>query len=223
MIKVDNVTKSYPLLGLRRHYVFRGLSLDFPERVNVGIVGRNGVGKSTLLRLLGGVEFPDSGRIVVQGTVSPPAGLTAGFASNISGFDNARFVCRVYGLDADEIPERVKFIEWFADIGEFFKLPIATYSSGMRARLAFAVNMAFEYDYYLIDELTSAGDERFKARAKLAFTQKRGRSSVIIVSHSLQALKTDCDVGLYLKRGEVHFFDDINEAIRTYQSEQVNA
>lgn len=219
MIRVEGVTKSYPLAGLRRYHVFRNLNLDFPEKKNIAIIGRNGVGKSTLLRLIGGIEYPDSGRIVTQGTVSPPLGLSGGFAVALSGRDNARFICRVYGLDPAEIEERVEFIERFAEIGEFFNHPVKKYSSGMRARLAFAISMVFDYDYRLIDELTAVGDEKFKQRAQKAFSDMRGRTSIVIVSHALGQLKRDCDVGIYLKRGEVHYFDKVDDAIAAYQQD----
>jgi capsular polysaccharide transport system ATP-binding protein len=219
MIRVENLTKSYPLIGLRRHYVFRNLNLTFPERVNIGIVGRNGAGKSTLLRLLGGIEFPERGRIVVDGTVSPPHGAMAGFSHQLSGYDNAVFVCRINGLEGPEIGERVDFIRRFTDIGDFFDYPINTYSSGMRGRLAFSISMAFDFDYYLIDEITAAGDQKFKERAQAAFREKRGRSSVVMVSHALPELRRDCDVGLYIKRGEVQMYDSIDAAIQAYQSD----
>lgn len=219
MIKVEQMTKSYPLVGLRRHYVFRRLDLDLPSRTNVGIIGRNGVGKSTLLRLVGGIEYPDAGRITIDGSVSPPLGLTSGFAQNLSARDNARFACRIYGLTEAEMGERVDFIESFADIGEFFRYPVQTYSSGMRARLAFAISMAFEYDYYLIDELTAVGDQRFRERAADAFKQKRGQASIIIVSHNLGQLKQDCDVGIYLRQGQALYFDKMADAIDAYSKD----
>jgi capsular polysaccharide transport system ATP-binding protein len=219
MIKVEGVTKSYPLVGFRRHYVFRDLSLTLPDKTNVGIMGRNGVGKSTLVRLLSGVEQPDRGRILLGGSISPPLGTSPGFSAKITGRENATYVCRICGIPAEQIPERLEFIERFADIGAFFDYPILTYSSGMRARVTFATSMAFDYDYYLIDELTAAGDAKFRGRAKSAFAQKKGRASIILVSHQIAQLKAECDVGLYLKRGEVQYFDDINDAIAAYQQD----
>jgi capsular polysaccharide transport system ATP-binding protein len=219
MIQLEGVTKSYPLVGLRRYFVFRNLSLEFPERKNIAILGRNGAGKSTLLRLIGGIEYPDSGQIRIQGTVSPPLGLSGGFARKSSGKDNATFICRVHGLSTPEIRERVEFIERFAEIGQFFSYPVEKYSSGMRARLAFAISMAFQYDYRLIDELTAVGDEKFKQRAQKAFADMRGRTSVVIVSHNLGQLRRDCDVGVYVRKGSVTYFDQVEEAIAAYQQD----
>jgi len=223
MIELEAVTKSYPLVGLRRHYVFRNLNLSFPDRKNIAIIGRNGAGKSTLMRLIGGIEYPDAGKIKVQGTVSPPLGLSGGFARKSSGRDNAKFICRIHGLAPTEARERIDFIERFAEIGDFFNYPVEKYSSGMRARLAFAVSMAFEYDYRLIDELTAVGDEKFKARATKAFAEMRGRSSLVIVSHNLNQLRKDCDVGVYVRRGKVMYCDKVDDAIAAYQQDNKEA
>ncbi|MFA5940160.1 MAG: ABC transporter ATP-binding protein [Sinimarinibacterium sp.] len=220
MIRLDRVTKSYPLQGFSRYFVFRGLSLELPSRTHVGIVGRNGAGKSTLLRLIGGMELPDAGRITADGIISPPVGLSGGFAVTLSGRDNARFICRINGDDVHAIDERISFIEDFTELGEFFDRPMETYSSGMRARVAFAISMAFEYDYYLIDELTAVGDQKFREKAQAAFTEKKGRASVIMVSHNLDQLKRDCEVGIYMKKDGPVYYDDIGKAVADYQKDQ---
>lgn len=220
MIKLDRVTKSYPLQGFARYYVFRELDLELPSRTHVGIVGRNGAGKSTLLRLIGGMELPDSGRITADGSISPPLGLSSGFAQQLSGRDNARFVCRINGDDAQAINERVEFIFGFSELGEFFDRPVKTYSSGMKARLAFAISLSFEYDYYLIDELTAVGDQKFRAKAREAFAEKKGRASIIMVSHNLDNLKRDCEVGIYMTPQGPRYFDDIAKAVQAYRKDQ---
>lgn len=220
MIQIDRITKSYPLQGLARYYVFRDLSLTLPSRTHVGIVGRNGAGKSTLMRLLGGTEIPERGSIQFDGTVSPPLGLSSGFATKLSGRDNAKFVCRINGDDSQVTQERVAFIHAFSELENFFENPVNTYSSGMRARLAFAISMAFDYDYYLIDELTAVGDQKFKQKARQTFADKRGRASVIMVSHNLKQLERDCEVGIYLKKGCAVYYDDIGQAISDYQKDQ---
>lgn len=220
MIRVRNITKSYPLQGFARYYVLRGLSLDLPSRTHIGIVGRNGAGKSTLLRLLGGIEIPERGTIESEGSISPPLGLSSGFAPKISGLDNARFVCRINGDDEDTMRERVAFIEQFSELGEFFYHAVHTYSSGMRARLAFAISMAYEYDYYLIDELTAVGDQKFREKAQAAFVQKKGRASIIMVSHNLDQLKRDCEVGIYMSKDSVKVYPDIGQAIDDYRRDQ---
>lgn len=220
MIRVENVTKSYPVAGFSRSYVFRDLSLELPSRTHVGIVGRNGAGKSTLLRLLGGMELPDRGRIVSDGAISPPLGLSSGFAKKLTGRDNARFICRINGDDEATTRERVAFVAGFTELGFFFDRPVFTYSSGMRARLAFAISMAFEYDYYLIDELTAVGDQQFRQKAQSAFAQKKGKASVIMVSHNLNNLKRDCEVGVYMRAAGPVVYPDIHDAIAHYRQDQ---
>lgn len=220
MIRLEGVTKSYPMQGFARYYVFRGLNLHLPARRHVGIVGRNGVGKSTLLRLIGGMELPEQGRVAADGTISPPLGLSSGFAQQLSGRDNARFVCRINGDDAHAAAERVQFIRAFTELGDFFERPVKTYSSGMRARLAFAISMAFEFDYYLIDELTAVGDQKFRNKAQAAFAEKKGRASVIMVSHNLDQLQRDCEVGIYMKKTGPVFYDDIGRAVADYRRDQ---
>ena len=220
MIKVHRLTKSYPLEGFSRYYVFRGLELELPSRTHIGIIGRNGAGKSTLLRLLGGMELPDSGHVSADGLISPPLGLTSGFAPKIPGRDNARFICRINGDDHKAAQERVQFIGEFSELGEFFDRPVETYSSGMKARLAFSISMSFRYDYYLIDELTAVGDQKFREKAQATFAEKRGQASIIMVSHNLQTLQRDCEVGVYMKPEGPQFFDDIGAAIAAYKQDQ---
>ncbi len=220
MIKLERITKSYPLQGLSRYYVFRDLCLELPSRMHVGIVGRNGAGKSTLLRLVGGMELPDRGRVSSDGLISPPLGLSSGFAQKISGRDNARFVCRINGDDEEDTRIRVDFIRRFSELGDFFDRPVETYSSGMRARLAFSISMSFDYDYYLIDELTAVGDQKFRQKAQATFTEKKGRASIIMVSHNLEQLKKDCEVGVYMRPEGPVFYDDIGAAIAAYKQDQ---
>ncbi|RZO83898.1 MAG: ABC transporter ATP-binding protein [Oceanococcus sp.] len=220
MIRVENLTKSYPVQGFARYTVFSGISFELPSRTHVGIVGRNGAGKSTLMRLLGGMELPDTGRVTSDGLISPPLGLSSGFAQKIPGRDNARFICRINGDDNAAARERVEFIREFSELGEFFERPVETYSSGMKARLAFSISMSFRYDYYLIDELTAVGDQKFRAKAQATFAEKKGQASIIMVSHNLQALQRDCEVGLYMSPRGPLYFDDIGEAIAAYKKDQ---
>jgi capsular polysaccharide transport system ATP-binding protein len=216
MIRVENVRKSYLRPDGSRFIVYDDLSLTLPAKTNIGILGRNGAGKSTLMRLLGGIDRPDRGRITSDGRISPPLGLQGGVAPALSGRENAKFVCRVCGLQGPEMKERLTFIHQFSQLGDFFEQPVRIYSSGMRARLGFAMSMAFDYDYYLLDEITSTGDERFRMRADEAFRSKRDRASIILVSHGMGALREWCDVGLYVKDRQVHYYDDIDEAIDLY-------
>src|SRR5690606_31010226 len=152
--------KSYMTLK-GRMVVFRDLSLDIPEGVNIGLIGRNGAGKSTLMRLLSAVDLPDSGRIVTKGKLSWPVGLRGGMQKNLTGRDNVKFVCRIHGIRHKRMQEIIRYVEGFADIGEYFDQPVSTYSSGMVARVAFGTSMAFDFDYYLIDEVMAVGDATF--------------------------------------------------------------
>ncbi len=220
IISLRNVSKFYTRPDMSRHWIYRDLNLDLPRATNVGIVGRNGAGKSTLIRLLSGVETPDQGQVTVHGSVSPPVGLSSGFSRALSGRENAKFVCRIHGDSGETLDQRLEYIKVFSELGDFFEQPAKTYSSGMRARLAFAVSMSFDHDCYLMDEITSVGDEKFKRRANAAFAALRSRASIILVSHSLETLKKWCDVGLYIHNGRVEYFDDINQAVDAYLQDQ---
>ncbi|MGQ0622863.1 MAG: ABC transporter ATP-binding protein [Panacagrimonas sp.] len=215
-ISLEGVWKSYLMPDGSRHQIYSDLWLKLPPKTNVGIVGRNGAGKSTLMRLMSGADHPDRGRVRVEGRVSPPIGLTGGVSPWLSGRENAKFVCRIRGDDLALMRERLAFIHEFSELGAFFEHPIKTYSTGMRARLTFAISMAFDYDYYLMDEITSTGDEKFRRRADAAIRIKRDRASIVLVSHSMETLRLWCQVGLYVKRGTIQYFDNISHAIEAY-------
>lgn len=214
MIELENVTKAYPTHG-GLHVVLDNLTCTFPEKTSVGILGPNGAGKSTLLRILGGAEHPDAGTVTRSGRVSWPIGFSGGFSLSLSGEENCRFVARVYGADFDEVVESTRE---FADIGEYFHMPVRTYSSGMRARLAFGLSMAIDFDTYLVDEVTAVGDSTFRRKCKHAFDERRERSSVIIVSHQLSTIKQYADVYALLRRGKVSFYDDLDEVEKLYKA-----
>ena len=221
MIRVENVCKSYLRPDGTRFVVYDDLSLTLPAKTNIGILGRNGAGKTTLVRLLSGIDRPDRGRITAEGRISPPLGLQGGVALALSGRENAKFACRICGVDGPLMRERLEFIHRFSQLEDFFDQPVRTYSSGMRARLGFAMSMSFDYDYYLMDEITSTGDQRFKMRADEAFRSKRDRASIILVSHGMSTLREWCDVGLYVKDRKVHYYDNIEEAIDLYLRDSV--
>lgn len=220
MITLEKVSKCYVRPDGSRHWVYRDLDLNLPAHRNIGIVGRNGSGKSTLIRLLSGVDTPDRGRVISRGSISPPVGLSSGFSPSIPGRENAKFVCRIRGDYGSVMRERLDFIRAFSELGDFFEQPVKTYSSGMRARLAFAISMAFDYDCYLLDEITSVGDEKFRVRADAAFKELRTRASIILVSHGMQTLRQLCDAGLYVRNGEVRYYDQISQAIDDYLQDQ---
>ncbi|RDH85881.1 MAG: ABC transporter ATP-binding protein [endosymbiont of Escarpia spicata] len=220
MIRLKNVTKYYPTQKGRK-YVLRDVNIEFPPDCNIGILGRNGMGKSTLLRLLGGIDYPNHGRILSEGRISWPMGLQGGVQGSMSGRDNARFVCRIYGDSEHEVYRKIKFIHEFTELGEYFDMPVKTYSSGMRARLSFATSMAFDFDIYLMDEITAVGDQRFKEKSRAALQEKKDNAKIIKVSHNMKELIRDCDVGIYLENGQMHIYEDIKEAVVAYQKGQV--
>ncbi|MCU0977303.1 MAG: ABC transporter ATP-binding protein [Steroidobacteraceae bacterium] len=217
MIALDRVTKWYPTRGGRR-YILRDVSMTLPRDRNIAILGRNGAGKSTFMRLVGGIEYPNSGTISTDLRVSWPMGLTGGFQGSLTGRQNSAFVCRIFSTDRREIAERVAYVWDFSELGEYFDMPLKTYSSGMRSRLAFALSMAFEFEVYLIDEITSVGDQAFREKSAAALEERRGRASVILVSHSMPMLRHLCDMGILLENGEVSAFDTVDEAIARYQT-----
>lgn len=214
MIELDNVTKAYATQS-GSNVVLDAVTFAFPPRTNLGVLGKNGAGKSTLLRLIAGTELPDSGDVLRRGSVSWPIGFSGGFNGSLSGEENCRFVARIYGADVDEV---VGFTMDFAELGEYFHMPVKTYSSGMRARLAFGLSMAIEFDAYLVDEVTAVGDARFQQKCRDAFKERSDRSSVIIVSHQLTTIKDYCDHCAVLNRGRLHYFTSIEEARRMYEA-----
>ena len=220
MIRLDNVSKYYDVKGTRR-YLFRDVNLTIPAGINVGIVGRNGAGKSTLLRMLGGIDFPSSGRIETHKRISWPVGLGGGFQGSLTGRENARFVCRLYNLDRKQIREKLAFIEEFSELGRYLDMPIKTYSSGMRSRLTFSTSMAFDFDYYIFDEVLSVGDQFFKKKCEEMIQKIRATRHILMVSHGMPQLQRLCDCGLLVQDGELHYFDDIREAVAVYQGRKV--
>jgi capsular polysaccharide transport system ATP-binding protein len=200
-----------------RKTVFRNLSLDIPEDVNVGLIGRNGAGKSTLMRLVSAVELPDSGKIITRGRISWPVGLRGGMQKNLTGRDNVKFVCRIQGIRRAGMREKIRYVQDFAEIGEYFDQPLSTYSSGMQARLAFGTSMAFDFDYYLIDEVMAVGDATFKRKSRQVFNERLQRSRVILVSHNMKLINKMCDVVVHLDNGRATVYDSVRQGIAAYR------
>jgi capsular polysaccharide transport system ATP-binding protein len=215
MIEIRNLTKYYPVKGGLR-YVMRDVSLTIPSRTNLAILGPNGAGKSTFLRMIGGEEPANSGTILTDENISWPLGLTSGFQGSLTGRENILFVCRINGLSFDESRYVVNLVIDFAEIGEYFDMPVSTYSSGMRGRLSFGLSMAFEFDVYLIDELTSVGDTNFREKAKAAFESIRKRASLIFVSHNIKILRQSCQSALFMRNGMADFYPNIDDGIEAY-------
>ena len=218
MIEVRNITKSYLHHKAGRHFVFKDLSFTIPSGRNVAIIGRNGEGKSTLVNILSGVDAPDSGQIITDKRISWPVGLSGGFQGSLTGRQNAQFVARVQGFYGKELQEKVRLIEEFAEIGRYFDLPAGTYSSGMRSRVSFGISLAFDFDYYLVDEAMSVGDAHFRRKASAAFKDKVGKANIILITHGMGQVRDMCDLVLVLEKGQVQTFEDVEAGIKYYNA-----
>ena len=214
MIRCENLYKSYPM-GHGRKRVLEGLNFEINPGEHVGLLGRNGAGKSTLLKLIGEVELPTSGRIVRQMGVSWPLGFSGAFQGSLTGYDNARFIARIYDHDYSEVSA---FVEDFSELGRQLKMPVKTYSSGMRARLAFALSLAIEFDCYLIDEVILVGDQNFHRKCHYELFEKRHDRTLVIASHNTDLIRTACDRAVVLSGGKGMVYDDVNEGLAVYDA-----
>ena len=212
MILLENVTKTYVLNG-RRETVADNITAVFPTGIAVALLGRNGAGKSSMLRMISGNMLPTSGRILSTGSISYPVGFAGSFHPELTGEQNCRFVARLYGVDTRDVQD---FVRDFAELGQHFFLPVRTYSSGMRARLAFGVSMAIPFDTYLVDEVTSVGDQTFRKKSNEVFISRMQNASAIVVSHSFGMLREICHAAAVLENGKLTYFDDLEEALRQH-------
>lgn len=217
MFTLDKVTKSY-LTTKGRRYIFRNLSIVIPPEKNIGLIGKNGAGKSTLMRLLSGVDSPDSGVIRTDKSISWPVGQSGGFQGSMSARDNVKFVCRVYGYVGSEMRDKIRYVEEFAEIGSWFDEPIRTYSSGMKSRIAFGLSMAFDFDYYLIDEVMAAGDNTFRQKCDAVFREKLGKSKIFLTTHNMKEVERLCDIVLLVDNGQLIVYDDVAKGIEAYRT-----
>ena len=216
MIRLEQLTKSY-MTKSGRHYLFRDLSLELPTGRSIGLLGKNGAGKSTLLRIIGGIDHADSGRVVSDSTISWPVGLAGGFQGSLSGRQNVTFVSRLY-VPEGQVAEKVTFVREFAELGKYFEMPVKSYSSGMKSRLTFGLSMAFDFDYYLIDEVSGVGDAAFRKKSAALIEEKRKSSGFILVTHNLKRLKEQCDAAIILSDGKATYFENVAEAVEVYES-----
>lgn len=213
MIALENVTKVYDTRQGPRT-VLDGINLRIKRGEKVGILGRNGAGKSTLIRLISGAELPTHGRIHRGFSISWPLAFGGAFQGSLSGLDNVRFICRVYDAPVEAA---IAFVEDFSELGTYLKEPVKKYSSGMRARLAFAISMAVEFDCFLIDEIVAVGDSRFHEKCRVELFEKRKDRAMIIVSHSPDYIRTHCQHAAVLASGRLHSFEQIDDAFTFYQ------
>ncbi|MDO6458406.1 ABC transporter ATP-binding protein [Celeribacter halophilus] len=209
MIVCENVWKTFRTQG-KKKAVAKGINAVFPTGVAVAILGRNGAGKSTLMNLIAGSQKPTRGRIWSDGTISWPVGFAGSFHGELTGAQNTRFIARVYGVDTDMLSD---FVEDFAELGSNFHAPFRTYSSGMRSRLAFGISMGIRFDTYLVDEVTSVGDQRFKDKASKVFHQRIGASGAIVASHSTNVIRDLCSKAAVLENGTLTMYDNVEDGI----------
>lgn len=212
MIICQDIWKSYSH-GNRRKQVLNGIDLVIAQGDRIGLLGRNGAGKSTLIKLIGGVEMPTAGKITRHMTVSWPLGFAGGFQGSLTGYDNARFIARIYGRHYDDIR---RFVEDFTELGRQLRMPVKTYSSGMRARLAFALSLAIEFDCYLIDEIILVGDQSFQRKCQAEMFERRQDRAMLVASHSPEFIKNFCNKALIIHDGKADLFDDVYEAVDKY-------
>ena len=216
MIYFRNVSKRYATNSGGYRVILDDLSLDIP-RLNIGVLGHNGAGKSTFLRMLSGTILPDSGEIIRHANVSWPLGFAGSFHGGLTGMENARFVARIYNQDTERV---IEYVKDFAELDDFLYMPVRTYSSGMVARLAFGLSLSMNFDYYLVDEVMAVGDQRFKEKSRDAFQEKMNHSNLIMVSHSNNLLKQYCDVGAVMHKGRFIVCDTLEEAIAMHSENQ---
>jgi len=216
MIELKNVTK-YFMTKEGKNYILKDVTFTIPSGVNIGILGRNGTGKSTIMRMLGKIEFPNKGTIYSANSFSWPLGLGGGFVGNMTGRANVKFVCRLFGKNKKEIEQTINFVKEFSELKAYFDMPIKTYSSGMRGRLSFGLSLAFDFDYMLIDETLSVGDARFKKKSKEALLKKIENCHILLVSHDMGTLKELCDAGIVVDDGQMNYYDNIEDAIKKYE------
>lgn len=212
MIRLVNLCKSYPT-SRGPHVVFSDINLDIDKGEKVGILGRNGAGKSTMIRLLSGAERPTSGLVERRMSVSWPLAFGGAFQNALTGLDNLRFICRIYGIPHED---KVDYVQEFSELGPYLREPLRVYSSGMRARLAFALSMIIEFDCFLIDEVVAVGDARFHEKCHVELFEKRADRALIIVSHDANYVRQHCSKLCVLSEGELVVFTDADEAFEYY-------
>ncbi|MGB0660454.1 MAG: ABC transporter ATP-binding protein [Mangrovicoccus sp.] len=213
-VSIVNMTKYYQGSGGRRKTVLQNANALIPAGKKVALLGRNGAGKSTVMRILAGKEDPDSGYVARSGTVSWPVGLGTALHPELTGLQNTRFIARIYGMDSDAL---VAYVYDFTELGDYFFAPLRTYSSGMRARLNFGVSMGVPFDCYLVDEITAVGDQSFREKCTDAFRTRLAGVTCIMATHSLSQARTLCDLVAVLDNGRMTLYDDPIEGVAVHE------
>ena len=203
--------------GVKKHPALKGVSFKIYPGESVGIIGKNGAGKSTILKMITGVSFPSSGEITVKGKVAALLELTAGFSQDMTGLENIYLKGYLLGLSDEEIKAIEQDIIDFADLGEYIEQPVRTYSSGMKMRLGFAININIKPDILVIDEALSVGDADFKKKCRQKINDVITQGvTVLFVSHSMDAIKETCTRAIFLKDGKVKVDGTVDEAFAEY-------
>lgn len=215
MIQLRHVYKYYPTRdGMVQ--ILEDVNLEMHKGERVGILGRNGAGKSTLVRLISGAERPSRGHINRRMSVSWPLAFGGAFQSALTGMDNLRFICRIYGTTSDD---KVEAVQEFSELGKYLFEPVRTYSAGMRARLAFALSMTIEFDCFLIDEIIAVGDVRFQRKCHVELFERRADRAMIIVSHDAGFIREHCHRAGLLMEGKFLEFDNVDDGFAAYNSQ----
>ncbi len=213
MLEFANVSKSF-WTGSQRKIILDDASFVIQPSMNLGILAKNGTGKTTVINMMAGLEKPDDGQIIRRCSVSFPLGFMGGLDNKQSGTENVRYIAALYSLDPDEVEA---FCRWLCDIGEYFSRPLGTYSQGMRARLALSLMLAMRFDLYLIDEgMPSTTDVAFNRRAGAVMRERFETSTLVIVSHQVEILSKFCNTAAVLYDGKLFFFDTLEEAKELY-------
>ncbi|GGG71582.1 ABC transporter [Salipiger pallidus] len=216
MLQFDMVSKSF-WTGTQRKVILDRVSFQVELGQSLGILAPNGTGKTTLIRMMAGLEKPDEGEVRSTCRVSFPLGFMGGVVSKISARENARFIARMYGIDPDYVES---FCRWLCDLGEYFEQPLGTYSSGMRSRFTFALMLALDFDIYLIDEgMPNSTDVEFNRKAGQILAERLRTTTIVIVSHQPEILQKFARKAAVLMDGKLHMFETLEEAKQLYDYE----
>ncbi len=213
MIELTNLVKYYDLRG-QRTMVADDITATFPSGKAIALLGRNGAGKSSLLRMIAGTMHPNSGTIKITGSMSWPVGFAGSFHPDLTGAENTIFIARVYGVDTEELCD---YVQDFSELKQHFFLPVRSYSSGMRSRLAFGISMGIKFDTYLVDEVTSVGDAAFRRKSQAFFIERMKTSGAIMVSHNMTMIRNVCEKAAILEEGRLTYFEDVEDAIKRHE------
>lgn len=216
MLEFDNVSKSF-WTGTQRKVILECASFRVDLGQSLGILAPNGTGKTTLIKMMAGLEKPDEGEIRRGCRISFPLGFMGGVVSKHSAHENARYIARLYGLDPDYVEA---YCRWLCGLGEYFDQPLGTYSSGMKARFTFSLMLALDFDMYLIDEgMPNSTDVEFNKKAAAILAERLRTTTIVIVSHQPRILEKFARKAGVLLNGQLHMFETLEEAKQLYDYE----